>query len=350
MRRTAAPERICSKGASAASHAAILLWVVLFSLLPARNALCEPTVRVLLVDNKVFKIPEKNDTLKKLGTTKGDVLISGLKYSGHLEVWKGDSGLFVINEVPLEEYVKGVVAGEVGSTWPSELLKAQAVVARTYALHQMQNGSSQFRYHLTSSVLHQMYKGGAVPDAVVQAVEDTRMEVLTYEGKPIAAYYHSTSDGMTEDSFEVFGKSYPYLRPVQTRCELSPYCVWERRVPYAEVEKSLGLAGIEDIRITSRTVSQRAKQLSVLTKNGGREILAKDFRKQLGWERIPSTMITTITREGNYFVFEGKGYGHGVGMCQWSALQMAKAGLTYREILSTFYPGASLELYEDRGF
>jgi stage II sporulation protein D len=126
--------------------------------------------------------------------------------------------------------------------------------------------------------------------------------------------------------------------------------VWERRIPCVEVEKALGLAGVEDIRIASYTVSLRAKQLEVLTKKGSREIPAKEFRKQLGWERMPSTMITTVTREGDSFVFEGKGYGHGVGMCQWSALQMAKAGMTYREILSTFYPGAALELYEDRRF
>lgn len=330
--------------------AALFLWIALCASALLRDAAGERTVRVLLVDNKVFKVPEKDENLRKLGNAKGDVLISGLKYSGHLEVWKGDSGLFVINEVPLEEYVKGVVSGEVGNSWPSELLKAQAVAARTYALHQIENGSSQFRYHLTSSVLHQMFRGGAVADAVAQAVEDTRGEILTFEGKPIAAYYHSTSDGMTEDSFEVFGKRYPYLRPVETRCELSPYCIWERRIPNGEVEKALGLTGIESLRVSSHTASGRARQLDVLTKKGSLDLPAKEFRKQLGWERIPSTMITAITRVGDTFVFEGKGYGHGVGMCQWSALQMAKAGMTYRDILSTFYPGAVLERYEDRRF
>ncbi len=341
------PLRVC------ASPCIAFLVVSLFvlSVFAASVAASEPTVRVLLVDNKVFKVPEKEERLQKLGMTKGDVLISGLKYSGSIEVWKGQSGLFVINEVPLEEYVKGVVSGEVGNNWPPEALKAQAVVSRTYALHQMmQNGSSQYKYHLTSSVLHQMFKGGAIPEAITRAVEETRREVLTYDGTPIAAYYHSTSDGLTEDPVEVFGKSYPYLRPVETKCELSPYCLWERRISCGEVEKALNLTGIEGIRVSSLTPSQRARNIQVVTKAGSREIPAKEFRKQLGWERLPSTMIVTVRREGKQFVFEGKGYGHGVGMCQWSALQMAKEGMTYREILSTFYPGTTLELYEDRRF
>ena len=73
-----------------------------------------------------------------------------------------------------------------------------------------------------------------------------------------------------------------------------------------------------------------------------------DFRKKIGWDELPSTLITSLDRDGNVYVFEGKGYGHGVGMCQWSALEMAKEGKDYREILSFFYPGATIEVYEDR--
>lgn len=307
----------------------------------------ETTIRVLLTDGKNAKIPKKGEKIERFGNAKGDVLLSGLKYSGVIEVWKGESGLYIVNEIPLEDYVKGVVAAEVGSSWDIEALKAQAVVARTYALYQKLN-NGKMPYHLTSSVLHQVYKGGSIPENIVRAVNETKGEVLTYEGKPIAAYYHSTSGGMTEDPVEVFGKSYPYLKPVKTSCELSPYYMWERRIPVSEIERASNISGIKEIIIDSLTVSNRVRDFKIITDTGEHFIPAKDLRKNLGWDRLPSTMITNITKNEDTFIFEGRGYGHGVGMCQWTALDMAKKGMNYRDILSTFYPGTIIELYENK--
>ena len=316
-------------------------------LLLATVSFAETTIRVLLVDGKNSKIPKKDERIERFGNAKGDVLLSGLKYSGVIEVWKGEGGLYIVNEIPLENYIKGVVAGEVGNSWDIEALKAQAVVARTYALHQKLN-NGKMPYHLTSSVLHQVYKGGNIPENIAKAVNHTKDEVLTYEGRPIIAYYHSTSGGMTEDPAEVFGKSYPYLKPVETSCELSPFYMWEKRIPVSEVERISNISGIKEIIIDSLTVSNRAKDLKIITESGEYKIPAKDLRKNLGWDKLPSTMITSITRDEDIFIFEGKGYGHGVGMCQWTALDMAKKGMNYREILSKFYPGAVIELYENR--
>lgn len=317
-----------------------------FSLLTSSFA--ETTIRILLMDGKNTKVPKKDEKIERLGNAKGEVLLSGLKYSGNIEVWKGDNGLYVVNEVSLEDYVKGVVSGEVGSKWDAEALKAQAVVARTYALYQKLNGTNKMPYHLTSSVMHQVYKGGNIPETIAQAVNDTRGEILTYEGKPIAAYYHSTSGGMTEDAAEVFGKSYPYLKPVEASCELSPYSLWEKRIPVPELERASNISGIKEIDAESYTVSNRIKNFKIISDAGETEVPAKELRKSLGWERLPSTMITNIMRDGDIYIFEGKGYGHGVGMCQWTALDMAKKGSDYREILSKFYSGTTIELYEDR--
>lgn len=308
----------------------------------------ETTIRVLLLDNKNSQIPQKNEKIEKIGNSKGEVLLSGINYTGAIEIWKGEKGLYVINEIPLEDYIKGVVAGEVGANWDIEALKAQAVAARTYAVYQMiNNGTNSQLYHLTSSVLHQIYKSGKVPENIEKAVNDTRGEILTYEGKPIVAYYHSTSGGMTEDPAEVFGKSYPYLKPVETSCELSPYFIWEKRIPVSEIERAANITGIKEILIDNLTVSNRAKDFKIITDNDEYKIPAKELRKSLGWDKLPSTFITNIFRDNDFYVFEGKGYGHGVGMCQWTALDMAKKGISYREILSKFYPGTVIELVDN---
>ena len=313
------------------------------------TAFADSSIRVLLLDAKHSKIPQKDEKIEKLGNAKGEVLLSGLKYSGVIEVWKGRNGLYIVNEIPLEDYIKGVVAAEVGSSWDMEALKAQAVVARTYALYQKQNGGmSKGPYHITSSVLHQVYKGSNIPENIMKAVNSTKGEVLTYEGSPIMAYYHSTSGGMTEDPAEVFGKSYPYLKPVETSCERSPYYMWEKRIPVSEIERASNISGIKDISIDSYTVSHRVREFVISDDGSEHKIPAKDLRKNLGWDKLPSTMITNIIQDGDSFIFEGKGYGHGVGMCQWTALDMAKSGMNYRDIIVKFYPGSIIELYEDR--
>lgn len=313
------------------------------------NSFAQPSIRVLLVDGTDARIPQKDEKVEQIGTARGEVILSGVKYSGDLQVWKGERGLYVISEIALEDYVKGVVAAEVGGNWESEALKAQAVASRTYALYQrLSSAASKMHYHLTSTVMDQAYKPGNIPPSVVKAVEQTKGEVLMYEGSPIVAYYHSTSVGMTEDPVDVFGKKFPYLKSVETNCKLSPYYMWVKRIPAAAIEKALDVSGLKDIVIDSYTASNRVKVFRIITETGEVEVPGYYFRRNIGWDELPSTMITDIARDGDIYIFDGKGYGHGVGLCQWSALEMAKEGKSYKEILSTFYPGATIEVYEDR--
>jgi stage II sporulation protein D len=303
------------------------------------------------MDGKNFRMPKKNEKVERLGNSKGEVLLSGLKYSGSIEVWRGENGLYIVNEIPLEDYIKGVVAGEVGSSWDMEALKAQAVVARTYAVYQkiwqkQNNGVNKVPYHLTSSVMHQVYKGSGIPEKIAAAVNETNGEILTFEGKPIIAYYHSTSGGMTEDPAEVFGKGYPYLMPVETSGEISPYYMWEKKIPVVEIERASNTSGIKELQIESHTVSNRVRNFKIIAESGEYSIAGKDLRKNLGWDKLPSTMVVNMVKDGDNYIFEGKGYGHGVGMCQWSALDMAKKGSNYRDILSKFYPGTMIELMD----
>ncbi|MBN2653847.1 MAG: SpoIID/LytB domain-containing protein [Nitrospirae bacterium] len=319
-------------------------------LLPTASAAANDTeikIRVLIVDPKNPLLPKKDEKLEKLGSqTDAHVLVGRATFSGRIDIYKGERGIYVVNEMPIEDYIKGVIVGEVGSSWDAEALKAQAVAARTYAIYQMQNASkSAAGFHLTSSVLHQVYKGGSVPESILKAVDDTRSEVITYDGKPIIAYYHSTSGGMTEDPVEVFGKEYPYLKVVETNSELSPFFMWERKIPLVDIEKALEISGIKDIVTLSQTASARIKDLKIINTTKELVIPAKDFRRKIGWEKLPSTLVTRMSIQDDRVVFEGKGYGHGVGLCQWSSLLMAKEGKTYTEILQKFYPGTVVEHY-----
>ena len=303
------------------------------------------TVKVLILNETYPKLPAKNEHLEKIGAMEGDLLVMGTKYTGNITVWKSEEGLYVVNEIPIEEYIKDVVAVEVSPDWDKEALKAQAVVTRTYAVYQkMTNGNGI--YDIASSVIHQVYKGNNPDARVSAAVEETKNEVLTFDGKPIASFYHSTCGGKTENPEEVFGKSYPFLHSVETGCTLSPYALWERSIPAAEIEKALNIKEIKKIMTKSFTSTNRVKQLDIVHSSGITTVNATDLRKALGWSRLPSTNFA-ISGDGDPFVFEGKGYGHGVGLCQWSTLQMAREGSKYRDILSFFYPGTSIQYYEN---
>jgi stage II sporulation protein D len=322
---------------------ACLVLLVAMTLTSAASSAPASKIKVLILEES-FAVPDKNENLVLLGRPVGDLLLNGTHYVGNIEVWRGEKGLYLVNELPLEEYVENVVASEVGAGWDIEALKVQAVISRTYAVYKKLTSGTP-RYDLTSSVLHQMYKGSNPPIQVSYAVRETAGEILAYEGKPIEALYHSTSGGRTENPEEVFGKRYPYLTSVESNCELSPYWVWERKIPKEEIEKALTMKGVKGVTIQSYTSTGRVKEV-LIEKESDKDVLkATDFRKLLGWSRLPSTNFT-VRGNGTTITFEGKGYGHGVGLCQWSALQMARDGKSYKEILSFFYPGTEIQMYE----
>ncbi|OGW36481.1 MAG: hypothetical protein A2Y97_08785 [Nitrospirae bacterium RBG_13_39_12] len=323
-----------------------MLLTILCVSIVINNTYASNKIKVLIVNDVYPDIPEKNEKITKLGSLKGDLLVMGTHYTGNIDVWKGKNGLYLINELPIEDYVKDVVAVEVRPDWDMEALKAQAVISRTYAIYQKQmNGDSV--YHIASSVIHQVYKGNNPDVRITFAVEETSAEILTFDNRPIEAFYHSTCGGRTEIPENVFGKSYSYLKSVESTCEISPYSAWEKRIKLSEIEKALNLSEIKEVSIRSYTSTKRVNQLDIISDSGVTTINANDFRKALGWSRLPSTNFH-MTPDGDSIIFEGKGYGHGVGLCQWCALQMARDGKNYKEILSFFYPGTTIQLYESR--
>lgn len=294
-------------------------------------------IRVLIGDRR----PSLND-LKKVKKVAAKAIIDGSTYSGEIEIWKGSEGYFLINVVQLEDYVKGVVASEVGINWPEEALKAQAVLARTYAVaHIIRNRTNNF-YDVTSSVFHQVYREDEGTEEVEKAVKDTRGQILIYQGEPIMAFYHACSVGKTEDPKEVFGREYPYLKPVEVPSTPSPYTLWEKKISFDVLKKALLMDKISEVKIVSYTNTGRVKEIEFSDGKNKKLVKATDLRRLLHWTALPSTMIKSIKVEEDGVVFEGNGYGHGVGMCQWCAFQMAQEGKNYKEILQYFYPGTEI--------
>ncbi len=302
------------------------------------------TVKVLVVDKSLPDVPKSDERLKVVDELKGRLVLGFSSYMGDLTIYKSDEGIYVVNELPLEAYVAGVVKAEVGSDWAEEALKAQAVIVRTYVLKQM-DWSRREEYHVTSSVLHQVYKGRNVNTSIANAVKSTEGEVLMYDGEPIVSFYHSTTDGMTELPEEVFGQKFPYLKSVPASGKLSPLALWVRHIPVSEVALTLGVKEVRSLTPITFTATGRVDFLAYDSDAGVGFIRGKDLRKMLGWKRLPSTMFSVELSEDEV-VLRGSGFGHGVGLSQWSALEMALDGKKYAEILAHFYPGAELTLHE----
>lgn len=280
----------------------------------------------------------------------GVLQINGKGYRGTIEVAPTTRGLLVIDEILLEEYLVGLINCEISSQWPIEAVKAQAVVARTFALYQKEVRKNSL-YHLESTVSDQVYEGCDIEDnRAARAVEETRGEVLTYDGRIIQAFFHSSCGGHTENSENVWSMRYPYLRGVEcTYCASSPSVLWEQTISRKKLEALLRSGGVpvfnlQRIRPVSRNTSGRIASLEIVSGAGVFSIPATKFRKIAGYGVIRSTDFE-VTAVDDDFVFIGVGFGHGVGLCQWGAKQRAEDGSGYREILSYYYPGTRLEKY-----
>jgi stage II sporulation protein D len=280
------------------------------------------------------------------------VYVNGKPYRGVAEATLGEKGVLVVNELQLEEYLVGLINCEISSAWPIEAVKAQAVIARTYAVNRKQARSTSF-YHLESSVIDQVYDGCEIEDTRARrGVSDTAGEVLSYHGDVIQAFYHSNCGGKTEASENVWGKRLPYLAGVDcTYCLMSPSSVWDLKIALLELEERLKAAGhkvsgVTDIRAGTRNSRGRLKHVVVVSPRGDLSLTGDQFRKAIGYNVIKSTNFT-VRVENREAVFSGLGNGHGVGLCQWGAKQRALDGFGYAEILSYYYPGTDLSKLSD---
>lgn len=280
------------------------------------------------------------------------VSVNGKPYRGVAEVTLGEKGLLVVNELPLEDYLVGLINCEISSAWPIEAVKAQAVIARTYALNRKAARKNAF-YHLDSSVIDQVYEGCLIEDSrAMHAVYETAGEVLTYNNAVIQAFYHSNCGGRTEASENVWGAPLPYLKGVECEyCVTVPSTVWEQKLGLREIEEKLRAAGIRvagvtDIRGGALNGRGRLKNVIIVSGRGEASVGGDQFRKAVGYGVIKSTNFTLRVANGEA-IFSGLGNGHGVGLCQWGAKQRALDGFGYGEILSYYYPGTELKRLSD---
>lgn len=281
------------------------------------------------------------------------VYVNNKPYRGLAELTASDKGILVVNQLPLEEYLVGLINCEISSAWPIEAVKAQAIIARTYALNKKTARLSS-PYHLESSVIDQVYEGCLIEDSRARrAVSETAGEVLTFGGAIIQAFYHSSCGGRTEASENVWGASIPYLKGVDCQyCLTSPTATtWEYRLSLKELEERLRSAGhkvsgLYDIQPGAVNSRGRLKQVALLTTRGKILISGDQFRKAVGYGFIKSTRFT-LKNSKNDISFSGSGNGHGVGLCQWGAKQRALDGFVSREILSYYYPGTELKKLSD---
>ena len=273
---------------------------------------------------------------------------SALQVSGLIQLLRRGKGLMVVNQVDLEEYVKGVVPAEVNSAWHPEMLKVQAVAARTYALYQHMLSAGR-DYDVAASIQDQVYRGRQGIDArVVDAVESTRGLVVTHQGAPIYAAFSSTAAGITEDAVVVWAKDLPYLKGVECPFDIeSPYYQWKASFKLETLEKNLRLLGFQVgtiATITPLTFSRagRVATLRILHSKGELILRGEELRKAVGYTVVPSTQFT-IESVGAEVVLSGYGAGHAVGLCQWGAKELAELGYSFSAILRYYYPGTELQ-------
>ena len=257
-----------------------------------------------------------------------------------------------MQKLPLEEYVKGVVAAEMPADFEFEALKAQAVAARTYACYQQERkGSLSADFATDQAWLSQaelrkrwgLFQSFRLWRKVSQAVEETAGEVLLYDGKPIFAAYHSTCGGKTEDAQAVWGSAVPYLKSVDCEyCKESPRYKQELDFSAHDLAVATGVdlsaqavgTGGKVLSVTAKTASGRAKRVRV----GEKELSGTDFRGMLG---LRSTNFT-VQNQGGRIKLTVVGNGHGVGLCQYGSQGLAKDGKGYRQILAYYYQNAKL--------
>lgn len=263
----------------------------------------------------------------------------------------GTPQLLAVAHVSLDQYLLGVLAGEMKSSWPLETLRAQAVAARSYALVQfLQEGQAGKPFDLRASVEDQVYRPGFVaPARIRKAVESTAGEAIVVQGRIQKTYYHSTCGGRTVPAAAVWGdKAVQGFPPVEDPyCKASPHARWTMHLPTTAFATQLDAAGyitprIRDLKFTRDDYNERIMRVAVGTAGQPFLLDANTFRRVVGFGNLKSTWFT-MRNDRNGWLLEGRGFGHGVGLCQWGAKGMAEAKMNYRQILNFYYPGAELQ-------
>ena len=269
----------------------------------------------------------------------GLINLDGVAYRGQLEFVAKNGQLVIINHLGLEEYLCGVIPKETFPSWPRAALRAQAIASRSYALSKCDSAASA-DFDLAAPG-DQLYGGqSAETSSTTAAVYDTSGVYLEFNGQTLLTFFHTCCGGATEDGVSIF----PYVK-TYPKGVVSPYCKdckhyrWEYRITPSELGSKLGIGNVNAINITKRFKSGRAAEIVFLGSKGQVKKSGEELRKLVGYNLIKSTRLN-VALVGNEWLFDGYGWGHGVGMCQWCSQKMAELGMSEEKILEHFYPGA----------
>ncbi|NQS89154.1 SpoIID/LytB domain-containing protein [Patescibacteria group bacterium] len=288
---------------------------------------------------KIWIVPQENSFC----------IVDGRRYRGKILIFQKSDVLQVINELSLEDYLYGVIRWEINPNWPLASVAAQAIVARTYAFRKISNPSFDRDYHLTNTVKDQMYGGVESEDSLARiAVDLTRGEILIFQGELVQAYYYACCGGYSASSFDVWGEDLSYLQAMPREfCKESPHYHWMFKIKIQELKKifegkGLILREINQIKIVDWDKGGRVGELFIDSSEDKIYLTGGEFRSLIGYNKLKSTLFK-VEKKGNYFIFVGKGWGHGVGMCQWGAKVMAEKGYGVDEILKFYYPSTEID-------
>ncbi len=286
----------------------------------------------------------------------GAVSLDGTAYRGHLDIINKGKELDAVNTVELEDYLKGVLPREVHHRWPFEALKAQAIASRSYAVHEALRRKGK-EHDLTDDASTQVYGGRSAERWwTTRAVEATKGKVLEHKGEVLSAYFHSCCGGHTRNVSSAWGTracpapngagAGPLSGVKCPWCRLSPNFRWQARVSPRAIsgglrERDHDIERVDDVRGGLRDGSGRLEYVKVRCHDRWFEIGTEDLRSVVGRGVLKSAKFH-VRREPLYYLFDGRGWGHGVGMCQWGAFALALKWWKAERILGYYYPGAKV--------
>jgi stage II sporulation protein D len=308
----------------------------------------------------------------------GVVWIGDRWYRGRVIVSPTGDGLTAVNWVDVEQYLYSVLGGEMNGNWHQEALKAQAVAARTYALHKQVSTRSDL-YDVVDTTVSQVYRGIQDESTGTQmAVNGTKGQVLTNGGRLIDALFHSSAGGMTDNSGEVWSNQLPYLVAVPDFDQEAPVYQWKKRFSVAEINNLLGCGNggtIKAFNPVKKTTGGRIKLMEVQSSNGNCRVDGETIQKRLDLKSTKFAIVPVyndppvaskdnkpvagkpvtstskdnkpvvkdtpkpLSKEMTGFEVNGNGFGHGLGLSQYGALGMAKKGYNYQDIVLHYYNG-----------
>ncbi|MCX7641349.1 MAG: SpoIID/LytB domain-containing protein [Elusimicrobiales bacterium] len=307
-----------------------------------------------LYEDDVFEIEPCNEIF--------EVIIKKEKriYKGKLILYLKNDIIIPVNVVDIDDYILSVVEYETQIMKNIEAIKANAVAARSYVLASYNRRHQRDYYHFCDLTHCQLYKGFQnIRDVVKKAVDNTKGYVILYNGKPAWSMYHSICGGKTEDALDVWGyDSMPYLSSIDDKIFNFPLCSfgwgyrWRTKISKKKIGYMLYKSGLIEkkdevsyISIYNRSKSGRVKNLIIKTNKKLLNIRGIDFYhlvgRRINWFAIKSTLFD-VKYDKKYFIFEGKGYGHGVGMCQHGADKMAELGYSWNDIINHYYKNVEI--------